>query len=271
VYHVLLFCWLSVTSVWSAKFSCCLCLIQNREQFVDDSFPPIGRSLHYDGSCGKVAQWLRLNHVRLYNKEDERLSWTVFSSPKPSDICQGVLGNCWWAFFWLYACTILFEFEILFKVISIGHYLTAVLGGLGSASSLKILLCRFQNWISGLRINGAGFCTVRTRNSILCTVQLSFLWCLTNCVKALKGTQNTIHTIHHQTRDKGHCCFSAGSLSSCGAGKWQRSLILIDSLLCLYAKVSELVVRSRRASYTAGINRRDSRVLSRGSLSSETV
>jgi len=48
-------------------------------------------------------------------------------------------------FFWLYACTILFEFEILFKVISIGHYLTAVLGGLGSASSLKILFCRFQN------------------------------------------------------------------------------------------------------------------------------
>jgi len=64
---------------------------------VDDSFPPIGRSLHYDGSNGKVAQWLRLNKVKFYNREEERLPWTVFSSPKPSDICQGVLGNCWYA------------------------------------------------------------------------------------------------------------------------------------------------------------------------------
>lgn len=84
----------------------------NGEQFVDDSFPPTGKSLHYDGSCGKVVQWLRLNHVRVYNKQKENLSWwqrlparlyseeerspwRVFCSPKPSDICQGVLGNCW--------------------------------------------------------------------------------------------------------------------------------------------------------------------------------
>jgi len=93
-------------------------LIQNGVQFVDDSFPPIGRSLHYDGSSGKVAQWLRVSHVKLYSMEedeigdgigqflrrgwemlassvDQRLQWTVFSSPKPSDICQGLLGNCW--------------------------------------------------------------------------------------------------------------------------------------------------------------------------------
>jgi len=86
--------------------------MQNGEQFVDDSFPPTGKSLYYDGSCGKVVQWLRLNHVRVYNKQEENLPWwqrlparlyseaghspwTVFSSPKPSDICQGVLGNCW--------------------------------------------------------------------------------------------------------------------------------------------------------------------------------
>ena len=62
---------------------------------MDDSFPPIGRSLHYDGSSGKVAQWLRLDKVKFYNRAEERLPWTVFSSPKPSDICQGVLGNCW--------------------------------------------------------------------------------------------------------------------------------------------------------------------------------
>ena len=73
-----------------------LCLIQNEEQFVDDSFPPIGRSLHYDGSSGKVAQWLRLNKVTFYNREEQRLPWTVFRSPKPFDICQGVLGNCWY-------------------------------------------------------------------------------------------------------------------------------------------------------------------------------
>jgi len=73
------------------------CLIQNKEQFVDDSFPPTGRSLYYDGSKGKVVQWLRLKQVKLYNQQEDRLQWKVFSSPKPSDICQGVLGNCWYA------------------------------------------------------------------------------------------------------------------------------------------------------------------------------
>lgn len=67
----------------------------NNEHFVDDSFPPAPKSLHYTPRTNRetqVAQWLRPNTVMV---EDSGLNWTVFRNPSPSDISQGILGNCW--------------------------------------------------------------------------------------------------------------------------------------------------------------------------------
>uniref|UniRef100_A0A023F4R8 Putative calpain-like thiol protease family n=2 Tax=Triatoma infestans TaxID=30076 RepID=A0A023F4R8_TRIIF len=69
---------------------------QNDEPFVDDSFPPAPKSLYYNGhdvKDNRVVQWLRPHQI---NADTEPgLSWAVFRTPLPSDISQGVLGNCW--------------------------------------------------------------------------------------------------------------------------------------------------------------------------------
>ena len=74
------------------------------DAFVDDSFPPSGKSLYYnsqgpslepelarDAGHG-VTQWLRPHQILA---EGERVPWSVFRTPLPSDISQGILGNCW--------------------------------------------------------------------------------------------------------------------------------------------------------------------------------
>jgi len=78
---------------------------QHGEPFVDDSFPPGPRSLFYSGDgpateaaepsreTSGVTQWLRPNQILA--EGEPRLKWSVFRSPRPSDISQGVLGNCW--------------------------------------------------------------------------------------------------------------------------------------------------------------------------------
>ena len=68
----------------------------NNEHFVDDSFPPAPKSLYYKPITNyktHVAQWLRPNTIN--TEEGSGLNWTVFRNPSPSDILQGVLGNCW--------------------------------------------------------------------------------------------------------------------------------------------------------------------------------
>ena len=68
----------------------------NNEYFVDDSFPPAPKSLYYKPITNyktHAAQWLRPNEINTV--EDSGLNWTVFRNPSPSDISQGVLGNCW--------------------------------------------------------------------------------------------------------------------------------------------------------------------------------
>jgi calpain-15 len=68
----------------------------NNESFVDDSFPPAPKSLYYKPGTNHdthVAQWLRPNAVVMHEYSD--FEWTVFRNPSPSDISQGVLGNCW--------------------------------------------------------------------------------------------------------------------------------------------------------------------------------
>ena len=75
------------------------------EPFVDDSFPPTERSLYYSPETGPgleaepsreattVCQWLRPGQILA--EGEPRVKWSVFRTPRPSDISQGVLGNCW--------------------------------------------------------------------------------------------------------------------------------------------------------------------------------
>lgn len=86
--------------------------IQNSQEFVDDSFPPAAKSLYYTEkheSC-RVTQWLRPESI-ICSELDKESCWTVFRKPKPSDIIQGVLGNCWL----LSALTVLAEREDLVR------------------------------------------------------------------------------------------------------------------------------------------------------------
>ncbi|CAG7734073.1 unnamed protein product, partial [Allacma fusca] len=67
--------------------------------FVDDSFPPAPKSLYYhpkvSASNGDlVSRWLRPKDI-LTEQGSESVPWVVFRTPLPSDISQGVLGNCW--------------------------------------------------------------------------------------------------------------------------------------------------------------------------------
>ncbi|CAF3070054.1 unnamed protein product [Rotaria sp. Silwood2] len=67
---------------------------QNKKSFVDGQFPPSSRSLGA-GSFDQCSQWLRISDVSPLSHDDHKLPWTIFSFPKPSDIQQGALGNCW--------------------------------------------------------------------------------------------------------------------------------------------------------------------------------
>ena len=71
---------------------------QNKINFVDDSFPPIEKSLYFRPELTKksqnpVHQWLRPNQIR--DDNNTTTEWTVFRTPMASDISQGILGNCW--------------------------------------------------------------------------------------------------------------------------------------------------------------------------------
>jgi len=61
------------------------------DKFVDDSFPPATRSLHSNSQ--EAVQWLRPSQV--VSSAASHVKWAVFRTPLPSDISQGILGDCW--------------------------------------------------------------------------------------------------------------------------------------------------------------------------------
>ncbi|XP_066286775.1 calpain-15-like [Branchiostoma lanceolatum] len=70
---------------------------ENKLNFVDDSFPPAPKSLYYKPSAPPtmtVSQWLRPHQITDLSR-DSSTKWAVFRTPRPSDISQGILGNCW--------------------------------------------------------------------------------------------------------------------------------------------------------------------------------
>ncbi|XP_019625239.1 PREDICTED: calpain-15-like [Branchiostoma belcheri] len=71
---------------------------ENKLNFVDDSFPPAPKSLYYKPSAPPtmtVSQWLRPHQITDLSGQDRSTKWVVFRTPRPSDISQGILGNCW--------------------------------------------------------------------------------------------------------------------------------------------------------------------------------
>ncbi|CAF1373928.1 unnamed protein product, partial [Didymodactylos carnosus] len=68
--------------------------VKNNYHFVDDSFPPIPRSIGYENFDTNV-QWLRRHDIAPNSREDAKLAWSVMlADPNPSDIQQGQLGDC---------------------------------------------------------------------------------------------------------------------------------------------------------------------------------
>ncbi|KAF2355647.1 Peptidase C2 calpain catalytic domain [Trinorchestia longiramus] len=118
---------------------------KHKHPFVDDSFPPIAKSLYYSSGGelppnNKVSQWLRPHQI--LTEDDASIGhkpWVVFRTPLPSDISQGVLGNCWL----LSALSVLAERDDLVRKIMVTKELCP-------EGVYQIRLCRSGRWVTVL-------------------------------------------------------------------------------------------------------------------------
>eukprot|EP00112_Aurelia_sp_Birch-Aquarium-sp1_P002218 Seg1238.1 transcript_id=Seg1238.1/GoldUCD/mRNA.D3Y31 product=Calpain-D protein_id=Seg1238.1/GoldUCD/D3Y31 len=117
---------------WQEIISLCR---EAKVPFVDDSFLPNDKSLVMSGGKRpmKVKQWRRPHEI--VTSSGKAVPWVVFRDPRPSDIMQGILGNCWL----LSALSVISERpELLEKVL--------ITRELCREGAYQIRLCRNGKW-----------------------------------------------------------------------------------------------------------------------------
>ena len=126
------------------------CKNTSMTSFVDDEFPPADKSLFYnsqhkttldseDNGNTHVTQWLRPNQISASDSQNDSIPWTVFRTPLPSDISQGILGNCWL----LSALAVLAEREDLVKRIMVTREYC-------DQGAYQVRLCKDGKWTTVL-------------------------------------------------------------------------------------------------------------------------
>ncbi|KFB37246.1 AGAP000829-PB-like protein [Anopheles sinensis] len=125
---------------WKSIIEYC---VENGQAFVDDSFPPATKSLYYqpasNNEINPVAQWRRPHDIFCEGGHQSTPPWAVFRTPLPSDICQGVLGNCWL----LSALAVLAEREDLVKEVLLTKEICP-------QGAYQVKLCKDGRWTTVL-------------------------------------------------------------------------------------------------------------------------